>query len=47
MKFPLGAFKNAASRDNALNANPLYDILVGMSSPQAHQSAMIGLSIIM
>jgi len=47
MKYPLGAFKNAASKDNALHANQVYDTCVGKRSPQVPQSAMIGPAVIM
>jgi len=42
MVYALGVLQNAASEDIDLNADEVYDSLIGKSSPQALRSAVIG-----
>jgi hypothetical protein len=42
MLYALGVFQNAASEDIDLDADQVYDTLIGKISPQALQSAVIG-----
>jgi len=42
MLYALGVLQNAASEDIDLDADQVYDTLIGMISPQALRSAVIG-----